>query len=135
MVADLLNIKAEGHLKIYSVETGEVFYDDHNALVVNAVEVIRRSLGSGNSIDNIIAKKTSSTLATAVISSIIFSPSPGNNEIIYKAIFDQASFDDTLDELNLGSSADGIFSEVTGLSIFKDGNTQLGVEWKLKIFT
>jgi hypothetical protein len=128
-----LNMKVEGHLKIYDPQTGHIFYDDHNALVANAIEVIRRALGSNNFLDTVTAKKAGVTLATVNTTGTIFSVSPDTNELICKATFNGVSFNDTLDELNL-ESADGIFSEVTGLSIYKDSTTQLGIEWKIKIF-
>lgn len=129
-----VKLEVKGHLKVYCLKTGKIFYNDHNALVTNAIEVIRRCLGSSGFIDTITAKKNGNVLATETVSSINFAVAPNNNEVMFKAVFDEASFNDTLDELRLSSSTDGDFSEVLGLSILKDNATQIGIEWTLKIF-
>ena len=131
---EAVDIKVSGHVKIWEMETDKVLYDDHNALTANAPNIIRRALGSGNNIDEITALKASVVLATVPVTSIIYS-APAINEVTFRAVFNQVSFNDTLDELQLGESTHGLFSAVTGLSIFKDNNTQIGVEWKLKITT
>lgn len=133
MITETLNIKVSGHLRLYNVDTGEVYYDDHNALTSNAPNIIRRALGASNSqLDRITALKTAVPLSTQPISSVVYT---SIDEVTLKAIFPAAAFDDTLDELQLGNAVNGLFSKVTGLSVYKDFNTQIGVDWKLKIVT
>ena len=133
MTKETLNIKVSGHLRLYNVDTGEVYYDDHNALTSNAPNIIRRALGaSNNQLDQIKALKAAAVLSVQPVTSVVYA---SIDEVTLKAIFPPAAFDDTLDELQLGNTVNGLFSKVTGLSVYKDFNTQIGVDWKLKIVT
>ena len=132
---ETVNIKVSGHVKIWDIETEKVLYDDHNALTPNAPNIIRRALGTGDFINEMHAYKAAVLLATTPVQTVIYSLTPVINEVTLRAIFTPASFNDTLDELQLGHNLNGLFSTITALSIFKDNNTQIGVEWKLKITT
>jgi hypothetical protein len=131
-----INLKMEGHLKLTRVSQAsrEVLYDDHNALVANYKNIVRHAIAGDAThfIGQVKAFKANTLLATAPISGVTYIPLT-DNEVKFTAIFDEASFDDTADEFHLHSNGGGQFSEVTGLSIAKDNQTQLIVEWTLKI--
>lgn len=130
------NLNIKGHLKITRVSktAREVLYDNHNALVANYKNIVRHCIAGDNThkIDTMRVKKAGSTLADSTISSVTYIPMT-DNEVKFVALFNEASFDDTLDEVQLRSLGGGQFSEVTGLSITKDNQTQLIFEWTLKI--
>lgn len=132
-----INIEVKGHLKITSIKKGEkpqVLYNDHNALIPNYKNIIRHAIAGDISyaIDRVRVLGSSVPLATTVISSVSYIPLT-DNEVKFIAVFDEASFDGTFDEVFLFSDAGGDFSQVTGLSITKDNQTQLQIEWTLKI--
>ena len=127
-----VRVQVKGHVTISEVDSGKVLYDDHNALTANAPNIIRNALGGGIPISEIIALKAAVVLAVSPVSTVTYT---STNEVTFRSVFTPASFNDTLDELQLGNPAFGLFSTVTALSIFKDGATQIAVEWKLEIIT
>ncbi len=131
-----LNMGVKGHLTLTLIngDDKEVVYDDHNALVPNYKNIVRRALGgqTGYFIDNVIANKLGSPLANTPIINVEYIALT-DNEVKFTARFSQASFNDTLDEVKLNSVNGGDFSIVSGLSILKDNLTSLQVDWTLKI--
>ncbi len=107
--------------------------DRKNALTTNAKKIIAYLLGSQSSyaLDAIKVYKAASLLATSPALTVSFPI--GDDKVKFSVRFDEASFDDTLDELRLVSLAGGEFSLVTGLSVFKDDTLQLQIEWVLTI--
>lgn len=125
----------KGWLKItafYSDGSKKVVVDQHNDLTTNAPTIIANVLGGTPSfnLDVILAYKASALLASSPGLSITF---PASNRVNFNALFDEASFNDTLDELRIGSVVGGDFSAVTGLSILKDNLLQLSIDWLLTI--
>lgn len=133
---DKMNFQVKGHLTITEIKDGEytVIFDDSNALVPNYKNVIRRALGGevGSIVNEVKALKASSVLATAPVT-IVDYIALTDNEVKFTAVFNPASFNDTIDEVILSSSNAGDFSQVLGLSITKDNLTNLQVDWTLKI--
>lgn len=132
MKVENIKIALKGHVRVYEIGSGKVLYDDHNALVPNATNIIRRALTNNLSqLDVISAVKANVVLATTNITSVTYGGF--GNEVTMKATFSKLSFNDTIDELRLGNNTHGELSVVDSLSIFKDNDTQLGIEWKLNI--
>lgn len=131
-----LNMEIKGHLQIVKIKKGknEIVYDDHNALVTNYKNIIRHCIAGDAThfLDKIRVLKASAQLANTSISQVEYIALT-DNEVKLVATFDEASFNDTFDEIYLYSDAGGDFSHVTGLSISKDDQTQLTVSWTLKI--
>lgn len=120
--------KPIGTLVVSGANAGNGNYN--NALTVDAPEMICKNLaGVNNHIDTIAAYKLGGLLAART-----GTPSyPATNKVKFTATFDGASFNDTLDELRLVSSASTEFSTVVGLSITKNGATTMAVEWTLEV--
>jgi len=122
-----INPKIKGHLKITD-EHGHILYDDHNAVVINAENLLRRMTVGQSPIDSVKAYALGVPLASTTIVSSSFT---STNAVTMTFQFLAGDFNDTMDKIILGNSVQGPFSEVTGLSIFKDNNTSLNVAWKL----
>lgn len=133
---ETVDILIEGHLTITAIKDGveEVLYDDHNALLPNYKNVVRRALAGqpGYFIDRMKVLKASTELANVPVTNYEFIPLT-DNEVKFSAVFNQGSFNDTLDEAVLYSDLGGDFSQVLGLSILKDDQTNLQIDWTLKI--
>lgn len=131
-----LTIGIKGHVTAYLIKDGQrsVILDRSNALDNNFKNIIRRLLVGENTyqLNRMRAKKANATLATVNTTSYVIDPL-ANNIVTLVANFDENSFDDTLDELNLFSDVGGDFSILTGLNITKDNLSQLEINWKLTI--
>ena len=129
-----LNLK--GWLKAFILKPSGAWYtvyNDHNQINnTPGTEVTAKALGgeSGWSLDRIVAYKAGTLLASTSVIQVSY---PAPNKVRLLARFDEASFNDTLDELALEAGTHGKFAQVTGLSITKDDTLQLGVEWTLTI--
>lgn len=132
---DLFNTdNIKGWLKITAIDSKgneHILVDRKNALVSNAKTIIANALAAtpGFFINLITCYKLGGVLAARGVT-ITF---PSVNQITFSAFFDQASFNDTLDEVRLGSTVGGDFSQVIGLSVFKDNTLQLTIDWQLTI--
>lgn len=106
--------------------------DQPNALVDNARTMMAYLLGRqpSYSIDKIDVYKASGLLATSSFLTVTF---PDANQVKFTTRFSESSFNDTLDELRLGSAIGGDFSVITDLSVLKGNTLQLQVEWLLTI--
>jgi hypothetical protein len=104
-----------------------------NAIQVGAQVMVANLLTGDRTfrITTIEAFKAGFSLAVAPIYNWTF---PAPNEVAFTATFDEASFNDTLDELRLQASFVPIdFSIINGLSITKDDLTRLAITWKITI--
>lgn len=104
-----------------------------NAINANAKTIIVKALaGTLNGLGNINALKASILLASGVIQSVVV---VGIDSIRISAEFDEASFNDTVDELQLLADpiSGGLFSDVTGTSITKDNLSRLYIQWTIKL--
>lgn len=125
-----LTASIKGHILITDVITNEVLYDGANNLTVDAEELVTKMLGTSSRLSTIAAMKASSDLKNANVSSVTY---PDTSSVKLKAVFVESDFNDTLDELQLRFDGTDAFSEKTGLSISKNGSTQIAVEWTLTI--
>jgi len=127
----------KGWIKVYGIDKdGNRFLleDRSNALVPNAKTILTYLLGgqSTSAITNILVYKAAGLLATSPFLTVSY---PSSDEVKFTTRFNEASFNDTLDELRLISAVGGDFSIVTGLSLLKDNTLQLEIEWLLTINT
>ena len=103
----------------------------HNEIIANAPVILSRLIGGEPyKIDRIAAIKAGALLSVSDIASVTY---PSFEETLFSAVFDLASFNDTLDELQLISANGGTFSLVPGLSITKDDTQTMGIQWKIKM--
>lgn len=126
----------KGWIKIWGIDKGNkriLLEDRSNALVENARKIIAHSLAGDSQyfIDTIEVYKAAALLATSP--GLTISYPAGDKTVKFITRFDEASFNDTLDEVKLISSTGGIFSEVSGLSVLKDNTLKLEIEWILTI--
>jgi len=125
-----LKARVKGHIKAYDNVTGKVLYDGANNLTAAAEELLTKMIGTSNSLSSIAALKAAVLLANATVTTVTF---PDTSSVKLKALFIESDFDDTLDELELRYNGVDVFSEKTGLSINKNGTTQIAVEWTLTL--
>ncbi len=128
--------RPKGWIKIWAINKdgkSTILADQHNALTINSKKIIAYVLGqqSGYAIDNIKVYKAGTLLATSP--SLLISFPIGDNKVKFSARFNEASFNDTLDEVRLCSVIGGEFSTVDSLSITKADTIQLQIEWVLTI--
>lgn len=135
MINDKINSSdIKGWITIYGIDkqgNKHILVDRKNTLVTNAKTIIANVLGAVPSyaLDTITCLKASAPLSAKNVSYSF----PASDKVKFTALFDEASFNDTLDEVQLSSAAGGQFSSVTGLSVFKGNTLQLSIEWLLTI--
>lgn len=100
-----------------------------NLVVTNAKAIMAKAIMNQSFIDQIELKDGGGTLATSPVTYNLASPTVAE----FKAEFDEASFNTFFEEAHLQSSADGDFSEVTGLFIYKDNTMRLIITWSIEI--
>lgn len=126
----------KGWITIYAItKTGEriLLEDRKNALVANARKIIAHCLG-GDMVyapNQISVYKASVLVATTP--SVTINYPVGDDKVRINGRFDEASFNDTVDEIKLESAGGGIFSQVGSLSLLKTNAIQLEIEWVLTI--
>ena len=125
-------VKAQikGHIFAYDNITGEVLYDGANNLTASAEQLLTKLIGNANFLSTIAALKATVVLKNANVVQVTH---PDTSSVKLRAIFIEADFNDTLDELELRYNGVDVFSEKTGLSITKNGSTQIAVEWTLTV--
>lgn len=127
-------LKGTVKFRLVGKDGTEKVWEQPNAIQFEAKTIICNALSDQplqGTITGIVAYKASSLLNTATVIAYTF---PTSSSVAFGAVFDEASFDDTLDELRL--YCDGMvmyFSIITGLSITKDNLSRLYVEWKITI--
>jgi hypothetical protein len=124
---------AEGYVRIYRVKKSvyEPLWDNHNDITSNALRIVSRAL-AGNvnfKVDNIAAYRSNQFVSGAPISGYQF---PTSDTVVFTAIFDESSFNGTVDELRLVSGFGGTFSIIDNLSIIKDNTSRIAIEWSIK---
>ena len=124
----LVKTKIRGHLKVTD-DNGKILFDDHNDIVTNAENLLRRCVVGLNDLDTVEAFNSSPT-SLATTTRIVYTL-VSTNQIDLSFKFLPTDFNDTVDKLELGNSTEGVFSEVTGLSILKDSSTSLNITWSL----
>ncbi len=134
MISEELLYKGKGEIRIYEIkgDSRKLLYKGNNAIVANAKKILVHAAGGdGFIIDKIGAYKAAVLLSYQTLFTVTYPA--GDDKVKFVARFDEASFDDTLDEVRLESSSGGIFSIFTGLSHTKDNTTQLEVQWLITI--
>lgn len=135
MVKDKIALKdIKGWITIWGIDKDgnkHLLVDQKNTLVLNAKTIIANTLGGTPAfyLDLIFCYKASAPLAGR--GTVVTYPSA--DSVKFASLFDESSFNDTLDEVRLRSFAGGEFSAVTGLSVLKDNTLQLSIEWLLTI--
>ena len=134
MISEGISYKGKGEVRIFSIkgDSRKLIYEDKNTIVTNAKNILAHAIGGdGFIIDKIGAYKAAVLLSFQNIFTVTYPA--GNDKVKFVARFNEASFDDTLDEVRLESTLGGIFSVFTGLAHAKDNLTQLEVEWLITI--
>lgn len=131
MINTPIEVKPKGHVIIH-VGSKEV-YNNHNAILSNSKEIIARCIGgySAFKLDTVWLYKAGVLLATSITP--IIPTFPALNKVRLSYIFPADSFDDTLDEIRLGSLAGGEFSAIGDLSITKSDIENMSIQWTIEI--
>lgn len=109
-----------------------ILADRKNQIQSNAKNILVHALAEGTFlVDQIKVYKAGAPLATTP--PLTWSFPPGNDKVLFNGRFDEASFNDTFDEIRLDSSTGGNFSKITGLSVTKNNTLQLEVQWKITL--
>jgi hypothetical protein len=109
--------------------SGDIIFQKKNQIQADAQEVIAKALASQDYIKSIKVYKTAGLLASANVTYTF----PTSDSVKFSALFDEASFNDTLDEARLVSNAALEFSIITALSILKSNTNRLLINWKITI--
>ena len=132
---DTLNAIIKGKIEIYQIlDNGEkvLILERDNAIQPEAVDVIRRCIaGESNKVDTIQVYESDTLKSEKITSHQILTGF--DNKVKFISLFDENSFVGGFDELRLVSSTTGNFSKVTGLSLTKQVNTRISIEWVLTI--
>lgn len=132
---DKTNINLVGEIEVSSLKNNEteLLFKDKNQIEPGAIKIITRSLTSldfDKSVSEIIAEGDFGT-SNAQITLVNY---PADNQIEFIAIFEEFSFEGTVTDLKLKSTAlNEIFSSKTGLNIVKDTEMRLRVKWLITI--
>lgn len=126
-----LNLKISGHLFIQD-DKGDVLYDDHNALTLNANNVVRRALASEPAINRMVAYYQGNEVGRTTVAGVLY---PAADQVTFQASFSKELFNSNIDRISLNSNTSGEFSEVTGLTLVKDGDTKMSIDWTITIKT
>lgn len=129
-----INIDIKGHLLIKNLTNGDILFDNPNALLPNYRNIIRRCISgqSDNQIDQVEVWYQGNLLTTVNVYDRQYSTLT-NNEVTFFAKFLDTDFNSDFDKVVLRSNVGGEFSEVINLSLSKDDNTTLLIQWTLKI--
>lgn len=129
-----INIDIKGHLLIKNLTNGDILFDNPNALLPNYRNIIRRCISgqSDNKIDQVEVWYQGNLLTTVNVYDRQYSTLT-NNEVTFFAKFLDTDFNSDFDKVVLRSNVGGEFSEVINLSLSKDDNTTLLIQWTLKI--
>lgn len=129
-----INIDIKGHLLIKNLTNGDILFDNPNALLPNYRNIIRRCISgqSDNQIDQVEVWYQGNLLTTVNVYDRQYSTLT-NNEVTFFAKFLDTDFNSDFDKVVLRSNVGGEFSEVINLSLSKDNNTTLLIQWTLKI--
>jgi hypothetical protein len=122
-------VLAKGHV-IIKIED-DVEYDDHNAILTNSKTIIAKCIGGDTSyVINKIYVYKAGVLKASKLATIAF---PTSVKTQFSVVFDLLDFNDTIDEVRLGSDSGGNFSAITGLSITKDNLHKMSIYWTIQI--
>ena len=129
-----VNLKGKGEVSITLIKGGvRTPLFKTNLITTNARNICAKALiDEDYQINQIKAFNTGTQLANITNLTRRFVQNE-DNAIEFVARFIESDFDGTVTELNLESAIGGIFSELTGLSVVKDGQSQLEVLWKITI--
>lgn len=135
MQGDKIKMDIKGHVKFFKVLPSgiwDLIYEHANTLdPANSKLIVSRLLGGMSyELNKIECLKALGSLAE-VTSSVDY---PTVASVRFTSIFDEASFNDTVDEIRLNSGGAGLtFSSITGLSVLKTNAYRLGIQWILTI--
>lgn len=127
---------SQGIVSIYSIKgnTKELLMRDKNAIVPNSNRVIAHVLSQqvGVAMDQISVYDGLTLKATGTVSYTVNAPNGGPYEATFEAMFNQSSFSGNYDNLKMGSSAVGTFSEFTlPSSVTKSSLEQILIQWTI----
>jgi len=130
-----LNLEVSGHIKLYEFRENcrVLILDQKNAIQVEAKNIIRKALTGLAKIDKITCLAAGDVvLGSTTVGATLTSPNQG--EVTFTGNISAASFAGTIEKLKLDSIYESqSFSIVSGLSVVKDGLTDLQVEWTIRI--
>lgn len=133
-MADNFNLSINGHIKILSLDSGNILFEQHNKIGSDALEIITRCMTQvdfSKSVDKIKAYGDFQAIE-GDISFVNYIPS--TNTLLFRTIFMEFDFDGTIDRLELRSSAlNKVFAMKEGLNILKDSKTRIQIDWGITV--
>lgn len=135
---DKVNLKIGGHIKVYNGK--ELVFEEPNQIMPKALDIILRSLDTTQNLGvNKLRVVTSAGEVIKDISSIEISTI--TRSIRFTTILLESDFNGYINSLYLRSESEEPttniepldFSGKTGLSILKDSNTRLMINWEITI--
>jgi len=129
-----LNINATGLVFIKLIKNQSVIFEfkEENLILQNAKKILTRAIGGSDyHIDKIIAYFEGTPLA--FVTPLTSEFPGGDDKVRLKGVFDEDSFNGTIDKLELVSINGGVFSQLTDLIITKDDTSKLQIDWLITI--
>lgn len=129
-----VKLKIKGIITISSDKTG-IIYKEHNTITEDALEVVMNCLYQGNFTKQIDTIKVMGPFGqfSKGISSGIYNPL--DKSISFKAVFLENDFTGTITDMELIAESfyQKAFAKKDGMSIYKDDESRIQIEWKIKI--
>lgn len=136
-MADNLKLKIEGNIKVTKTTKNipNVIFDDHNALGPDAAQIVVRCLSQldfEKSISGIRARGTFGEFIGET-SAVIYNAT--ENSMVFRIVFYEFDFDGTVEEMELlsGPLGNAVMATKDAISITKDSNSRLQIDWKIII--
>lgn len=133
-MGDNFELGIRGHIKAINNKTG-ILYNDPNTIGSGALGIIIQTLsqiGGTVQVDTIKANGAFGQTETNITSAQY---NQAEKSITFKATFLEDDFNGTVEDLELKSNSLGglVMAQKTGLSIIKDSDSRLQIEWKIII--
>lgn len=130
-----INLNIKGHILVTSNKNG-VMYNEHNTIAPDALAILINCLNQRDytkQIDSInVTGPGIGTVSRSIISSQY---DPATNSITFRTVFYEFDFNGVIEELELKSNSFGsrVFATKDGLSIMKDSESRIQIDWKINI--
>lgn len=133
-MTEKFNLSINGHIKIISSKDNKILFEQHNQIESDALEIITRCMSQvdfNKSVDKIKAYGNFLSTEREVF---FVNYTPSTNTMLFRATFMEFDFDGTIDKLELRCSAlNKIFASKDSLSILKDSQSRVQVDWKISV--
>ena len=127
-------IGIQGHVKITSSNENQILLDEHNEISSSALEIITRCLSQVDFPKAINVIKAFGPFGEIEREIFFVSYNSRSNSMIFRATFLEFDFDGVINKLELRStSLDKTFATKKNISIIKDGQSRVQIDWSIQV--